>query len=133
MKSRAKQLNPKRWLSDEVWSVIEPALMQVRNRQGPKARQDDREFLTALTYLVKEGCSWRGLPPQLGHWHNVLRFRRWESNGTWAKLWLLLQKDEARSACELFIDSTSVKAHPDAAGAPKKTVATRLWAALVAH
>ncbi|MGE9295468.1 MAG: transposase [Puniceicoccales bacterium] len=93
MEDQASDFNRQRWLSDEVWAVIEPALKQVRNPQGPKDRQDDRAFLTAVAYLVKEGCSWRALQPQFGHWHNVyVRFRRWEQNQTWAKLWLVLQK-----------------------------------------
>lgn len=121
MKERIRDFNPKRWLSDELWSVIGPASNKVRNTQGPKGRQDDRAFLTAIAYLLREGCSWRGLPPQFGHWHNVyVRFRRWEKSRTWGKLWLVLQGPEASKARELFIDSTSVKVHPHAAGAPKK-------------
>ncbi|KAF0094227.1 MAG: transposase OrfA [Puniceicoccaceae bacterium 5H] len=90
-----------------------------------------REFLTAIAYLVREGCSWRGLPPQFGHWHNVyVRFRRWEKAKTWGLLWLKLQGSEAAQARAIFVDSTVIKAHPHAAGAPKKTVAIRLWDAL---
>jgi transposase len=45
-------------------------------------------------------------------------------------LWQLLQEDSFAEARLLFIDSTSVRAHQHAAGAPKKTAATKLWDAL---
>jgi hypothetical protein len=45
-------------------------------------------------------------------------------------LWQHLRGEVFAEARALFVDSTTVRAHPHAAGAPKKTAATRLWGAL---
>jgi len=68
---------------------------------------------------MRTGAQWRDLPEELGNWNAVFnRFGRWSYKGIWDKLhehfidepdmeWLLL-------------DSTVVRAHPCAAGAPKE-------------
>lgn len=45
-------------------------------------------------------------------------------------MWQQLQAERFAQARELLIDSTTVRAHQHAAGAPKKTPAIRLWDAL---
>ena len=90
MKSEMDTINPDDWLSDAQWDVLRPVLLRIRNTQGPHERQSDREFLTAVAYLVKTGSPWRALPPQLGDWHAVyVRFRRWEN----ARVWAYLKRD----------------------------------------
>lgn len=59
-----------------------------------------------------------------------MRFRRWERAGLWQRLWQGLKGTGGVKVRQLFIDSTTVRAHHHAAGAPKKTVSTRLLAAL---
>ena len=91
----------------------------------------DRAFLEALLYLCRTGVPWRDLPPALGVWSAIyMRFRRWEKSGLWERLWKTLQGAEFEDARVLFIDSTTVRAHQHAAGAPKKTASIRLWDAL---
>lgn len=91
----------------------------------------DRDFIEAVLYLNRTGCPWRDLPPELGYWHAVyMRFRRWQKRGVWKRLWQELQDESLAEACALFMDSTSVRAHQHAAGAPKKTAQIRLWDAL---
>ena len=95
--------------------------------------QCEREFLEAVLHLQRTGSPWRDLLPELGYWHAVsMRFRRWEARGVWARLWKNLQAEPFAGARGLLLDSTTVRAHPHAAGAPKKTAAIRLWAALAA-
>ncbi len=79
--------NPEHWLSDSQWAVLSPALRKIRNTQGPRERQTDRAFLTAVAYLVQNDLPWRSLPAELGDWHAVyMRFRRWEKARIWADL-----------------------------------------------
>jgi transposase len=60
-----------------------------------------------------------------------MRFRRWEQRGVWRRLWKNLQGERFAEARDLLMDSTTVRAHQHAAGAPKKTAPIRLLDALV--
>ncbi len=124
----------RRIIHDHLWQRLEPALQAAKHSAaGAPGEMSDREFLEAFLHLLRSGSPWRDLPPELGYWHAVyMRFRRWEARGVWQRLWQNLQAEPFADARELFLDSTTVRAHPHAAGAPKKTAATRLWAALAA-
>ena len=119
-------------ISDSVWKQLQPAVAAAKHsRAGAPGELSDREFLEALLHLNRTGSPWRDLPAALGYWHAVyMRFRRWEARGVWQRLWKSLQAEPLAAARGLLLDSTTVRAHPHAAGAPKKTAATRLWAAL---
>ena len=120
-------------ISDEIWQEFEPAITAAKHSAaGAPAEQSDREFVEAVLYLNRTGCPWRDLPGELGYWHAIyMRFRRWEERGVWQRLWAQLQTEPFAQARALFVDSTTVRAHQHAAGAPKKTVRSRLWDALV--
>ncbi len=109
-------------LTDELWERLEPLVEQAKHsRAGAPAEASERAFIEAVLYLVRTGCPWRDLPGELGYWHTVyMRFRRWEARGVWERLWCLIQEEHFEEAAELFIDSTTVRAHQHAAGAPKK-------------
>jgi transposase len=121
-------------ISEEAWKLLEPAVEAAKHSAaGAPGTMSDRDFLEALLYLNRTGCPWRDLPPELGYWHAVyMKFRRWEARGVWQRLWKSLQAEGFSQARSLFIDSTTVRAHQHAAGAPKKTAPIRLWDALVA-
>ena len=80
------------------------------------------QFVCALLYMIENGCKWRALPKKYGKWHTIyMRFNRWSKNGTSEKIFEELQKQniiDVRTDV-LCIDSTSIKVHPDAAGARK--------------
>ena len=119
-------------LSDQVWKELEPAVNAAKHsRAGAPGKLSDREFLEAVLHLNRTGSPWRDLPAELGYWHAVyMRFRRWEARGVWQRLWKNLQTERFAQARGLLLDSTTVRAHHHAAGAPKKTASTRLWDAL---
>jgi len=119
-------------ITDKLWIRLEPLVSKAKHSSaGAPADMTERNFIEAVLYLIRTGCPWRDLPEEFGYWHAVyMRFRRWEERGVWARLWSLIQEEHFEEATELFIDSTTVRAHQHAAGAPKKTVATRLWDAL---
>lgn len=125
---------PRKIITDRTWGLLEAALKEAKHSQaGAPAALNDRDFLEAVLYLIRTGSPWRDLPSALGYWHAVyMRFRRWEERGVWQKLWKKLQSEKLSQARDLFIDSTTIRAHQHAAGAPKKTVGTRLWDALEA-
>lgn len=127
----SRRQEDRRRITDAIWEQLEPIVREIKDHRGTSPTQSDREFLEAVLHLIRTGEPWRDLPPHLGHWHNVyVRFRRWEKAGYWTRLWRELSRPKLRSVAALFIDSTSVRAHQHAAGAPKKTVQIRLWDAL---
>jgi transposase len=121
-------------ITAEIWKKLEPLVRQAKHSAaGSPAVQSDRDFIEAVLWIARTGSPWRDLPPPMGRWNHVyVRFRTWEKRGVWKRLWQSLQEEAFADARHLFIDSTSVRAHQHAAGAPKKTAATKLWDALAA-
>ena len=81
------------------------------------------EVLNAILYVLENGCKWRALPNQFGNWHTIYtRMSRWIKNGILQKAFLLLQEKGIImiNVNVVFLDSTSVKVHPDGMGALKK-------------
>lgn len=120
-------------ITDALWKQLGPLLAGAKARAGRKPVQDDRAFLEAVFFVVRTGCPWRDLPPQFGRWLSVYqRFRRWRLNGTWERLFAMLdQEAPLPDVEELFLDSTTVRAHRHAAGALKKGALEtfKLWVA----
>jgi len=118
-------------LTDETWDHLAAALAEVKSRAGAPPKQTDRDFIEAVLYVARTGCPWRDLPPRFGNWNAVYqRFRRWEKAGRWRALFARLPAD-LQAVRTIFFDSSVVRAHPHAAGAPKKKGARRRrpWAA----
>lgn len=72
-------------LTDAEWQLIEPLLPQ-QGRMG-RPRQDLREVLNGIFYIVDNGAKWRAMPHDLPAWESCYRWsRRLEEDGTWQKL-----------------------------------------------
>lgn len=103
-------------LSDEQWNKIYPILctcsgVYVRNEAKTRC------FLDAILWIVRTGAQWRALPETYGHWNSVAkRFARWSKRGIWETL--LAQLADEPDLEWLLLDSTIIRAHPCAAGAP---------------
>lgn len=118
-------------LTDAAWERIAAVLSEVKSRRGAPPELDDRAFVEAILYLARTGCPWRDLPACFGRWDSVYqRFRRWEKAGRWQALFARVPADLEQIA-RVFFDSTVVRAHAHAAGAPKKK-GRRPWAAAAA-
>ncbi len=116
-----------RWvLTDSDWEAIGSVIQQNKSKRG-RPGSDDRLFVEAILYLARTGIPWRDLPADFGQWPAVYkRFRRWEANGLWQKVWTQLQKAPLAVGEAIFIDSSYCRAHQHAAGAEKKTAAPPL-------
>ena len=91
-------------------------------KQRKKSTISNYDFICALLYIIENGCKWRALPKEFGDWHTIyVRFNRWSKNGTIDRIFEELQnKNIIDIRTEIVcVDSTTVKVHPDAAGARK--------------
>jgi putative transposase len=112
-------------IDDGLWAVIEPVLPCGVGRQG-RPWNDHRLMLEGICWRFRTGCPWRDLPAAFGPWQTVWkRHRRWSADGTYERMFAAV-----RAACPdpavaedmlrlLSADSTSVRAHQHAAGAPR--------------
>ena len=117
-----------RELSDDQWAALAPHLPPQRAATGRPAK-DHRTVVEGILWRLRTGAPWRDLPERYGPWQSAYtRFRRWQRAGVWDRALAALQA-AADERGELdwglhFLDGTTIRAHPHAAGA-KKGAATR--------
>ena len=105
-------------ISDAAWQSIHPFLKTLPNVYVGNP-EDCRRFLSAIVWITKEGATWRALPKAYGYWNTIYRrFGRWCDADVFEKLHEHFH--DAGEVSALLIDSTVVRAHTSAAGAPKK-------------
>lgn len=93
-------------------------------RQRGNVAIDNYTLLRGVLYMAENGCKWRALPEIYGPWDTVYkRVSRWAKNGVLDRVFKAMQKEKilAIKVEVLAVDSTSLKLHPDAHGALKKT------------
>lgn len=117
----------RRVLTDPIWKVLGPLVDAAKKSPvGDRPALPDREFLEAVLYRARTGLPWRDLPGEFGGWNAVYqRFKRWKLAGNFDRLFAALPADSPMRGAKLFIDSTTVRAHPHAAGAKKKSTRPR--------
>jgi putative transposase len=104
-------------ISDHTWEALAPLLPGRPGTSGRRAR-DNRLFLDAVVWVLRNGGPWRDLPERFGNWNSAWRrFDRWSKNGVWFRLFEASQQADLEW---IMIDSTTVRAHQHAAGARKR-------------
>ena len=109
-------------LTQEQYQEIKPSLPVQRGQ----VKLSNRKVRNGVLYVAEQGCQWRGLPSKFGNWHPIYR-----RMNRWAKTGVLNGRFEAWSAKQIipvriegyWLDSRSVKVHPDGTGALKKRTA----------
>ncbi|BAV50213.1 ISBm1, transposase orfA [Mesorhizobium loti] len=102
-------------LTDFEWRVIEPLLP---NKPGGMPRVDDRRVLNGIFWVLRSGAPWRDLPERYGPRTTCYnRFARWRKAGVWDRLMDAISA--AHDGAIQMIDSTSIRAHQQAATAKK--------------
>ncbi len=94
-------------------------------RQRGNVSLDNLQVLNAILHVAANGCKWRALPTTYGKWHTIYtRMMRWSQAGVLDRVFEQLQRQRLMHVRieAICLDSTTIKAHPDAAGARKKTV-----------
>ena len=81
---------PRKLVSDELWSQIEPLLPKHKLRpKGGRPRIPDRAALTGIVFVLKTGIPWEDLPQELGCGSGMTCWRRlrdWQEAGVWESL-----------------------------------------------
>ena len=107
-------------LPDHQWSKILSFLRTCSDIYVGK-EAECRRYVEAVLWITRSGAQWRLLPEAYGNWNSVYkRFARWCDKGIWERMHAHFAADPDME--HLILDSTVVRAHPCAAGAPQKTV-----------
>ena len=102
-------------LTDFEWRVIAPLLP---NKPRGVPRVDDRRVLNGIFWVLRSGAPWRDLPERYGPRTTCYnRFVRWRKAGVWARLMDAIAVTHDSDI--QMIDSTSVRAHQQAATAKR--------------
>jgi transposase len=102
-------------LTDFEWRVIAPLLP---NKPRGVPRVDDRRVLNGIFWVLRSGAPWRDLPERFGPRTTCYnRFVRWRKAGVWDRMMDAITA--AHHGDIQMIDSTSVRAHQQAATAKK--------------
>lgn len=112
-------------LTDAQWAALEPVL-PVGRRPGRPPTWTKRQLIDGIRWRIRVGAPWRDVPECYGSWAAAYAvFRRWQRDGTWAKILTTLQAmaDAAgRITWDVSVDSSSARAHQHAAGARKRGI-----------
>nr|WP_308285899.1 IS5 family transposase [Actinoplanes hulinensis] len=112
-------------LTEAQWAALEP-LLPAGRRPGRPSQWTKRQLIDGIRWRVRVGAPWRDIPGVYGSWSAVhALFRRWQRDGTWARILTALQTvaDAAgRIVWDVSVDSTVARAHQHAAGARKRGI-----------
>lgn len=110
-------------MSDERWALIKPHLPASSVGRAGRRWSDHRVVINAVLWRTRAGAAWRDLPAEYGPWKTAYnRHRRWAGDGTWQEMLAELQRgsDADAESFDVGIDSTVIRAHHHAAGAPHR-------------
>lgn len=111
-------------IDDAFWAVVEPVLPVNGVRRG-RPWNDHRRTLEGICWRFRTGSPWRDLPAQFGPYQSVWkRHRRWSFDGTYQRMLDAVIGSDLSDTTVLdllSVDSTVVRAHQHAAGAPRDT------------
>jgi transposase len=106
-------------LTDERWAALAP-LIEACRPKGKTPPQDLRRTIEAIVWRHANGARWRAIPTEHGPWWRAAQlFIRWARLGVWERL-LAATQERGVELGMAFLDGTSIRAHPKAAGARKK-------------
>ena len=105
-------------LTDEEWERIREYFPEREAGQKGRPRNDDRQILNGILWIVRSGAAWRDLPERYGAWSTVYsRFAQWQEEGIFEKI--LKELGQEADFQDMSLDSSCVKAHQASAGAKK--------------
>ena len=110
-------------IRNDQWQKLLPFLRE-HPRVYAGSEANCRRFVEATLWILRTGAQWRMLPIENGNWNSVYkRYARWCDVGVFDDMFAYFNDDADMES--VMPDSTVVRAHPCAAGAPKKRAARR--------
>ena len=109
-------------INDKQWQKLQELLPPQRSKKRGRPYKEHRRVFNGILWVLRTGAPWRDLPERYGPWQTCFdRFLRWKRDGTWTAILQALQaKEDAQGNIDwdsFALDSSSIKAHPHAAGA----------------
>ena len=105
-------------LSDGDWERLEKYFSGRQPGQLGRPRNDDRQMLNGILWIVRTGAQWRDLPERYGSWNSVYtRFAEWQKSGLFQRV--LEELGEEADLQDMSLDGSYVHAHQHSAGAKK--------------
>lgn len=107
-------------LTDLQWERIQPLLPPEKTGKPGGQWRPHRMVINGILWIARTGAPWR--PERYGPFQTCAeRLYRWRKDGTWTRLLRAAQAEEDARENVIWegcaLDSTSIKAHPHAAGA----------------
>ncbi len=109
-------------LTDEQWERLFPLLPPEYSGKPGHPYKDHRLVLNGILWVDRTGAPWRDMPERYGPCKTCYdRMVNWRRKGIWTQVLQALQADADQAGNVSWegcaIDSSSIKAHPHAAGA----------------
>jgi putative transposase len=107
-------------ITDDLWAAMEPLVSRAKGHKGGRPAGSD--VLRGPAVHRPDGRAAADLPAEFGARDAVYnRFRRQVASGAMARLFEAMTADpQFGEVRQVLIDSTTVRAHRHAAGAPRK-------------
>jgi transposase len=78
-------------LTDAQWTLLEPLLPKGK-KSGRPPKWSKRQLIDGIRWRTRVGSPWRDVPARYGPWQTIYGlFRRWQRDGTWARILTGLQ------------------------------------------
>ena len=111
-------------LTDREWNAIRVFLPAERPRKAGRPWACHRRVINGILWVLRTGCGWKDVPREFGKHQTIYnRFRRWTREGLWDRILknLIRDRDAKRRVNRSLwcVDSSVIRAHRVAAGAPK--------------
>jgi transposase len=109
-------------LTDIEWERLKPLLPPERSGKRGRPYKSHRTVINGIRWVIRTGSPWRDMPERYGSAQTCFdRFTRWQRDGTWTRVLQELVgeivEQESSAFGEVYVDSTTTKVHPHAAGA----------------
>jgi transposase len=109
------------YLTEEQFTQLNRLLPPEHSGRGRPPKIRHRDALEGILHILRTGTPWRDVPQAYGNWHTIyMRWQRWVERGVWWTILMVLKRLKRIELQIVFLDSTVVRAHQHAAGAPKK-------------
>jgi len=105
-------------LTDKEWERLKKYFPEREDGQIGRPRNDERQTLNGILWIVRTGAPWRDMPERYGAWSSVYSsFAEWQKSG----LFQLIMEELSLEADlqDMSMDSTCSPAHQHSAGAKK--------------